>query len=133
MTSNEANQTNLACKRGHMASWTDRISSAERQASGHGSTFLRCLKCDAMRTRKRRLAYVYGISEIEYQKLVDSQQGRCAICWTDFGDKLMVDHDHDTGKVRELLCNSCNVLVGMLESGFTKLAISYLKKHGKEI
>ncbi len=39
------------------------------------------------------------------------QGGRCAICGT-AAEKLVVDHNHKTGKVRELLCHLCNAMIG---------------------
>ena len=50
----------------------------------------------------------YGISRDEYEAMALNQKGLCAICKERVGDALRVDHDHETGKLRELLCNKCN-------------------------
>jgi len=62
------------------------------------------------------LKYRYGITTQEYADLLVKQHGGCAICGDNNakGDKLVVDHDHETGIVRGLLCIKCNVFVGKL-------------------
>lgn len=54
----------------------------------------------------------YGISLEEYNALLESQNGVCAVCEGKTGRKLSVDHDHKTGKVRGLLCVKCNLALG---------------------
>ena len=55
----------------------------------------------------------YGITLKEYSKLLIAQNGTCAICGhPPNGKHLAVDHDHITGKVRGLLCDSCNPMLG---------------------
>lgn len=53
----------------------------------------------------------YGITHEQYKRLEQEQQGRCAICRTG-NEPLVIDHDHETGTVRGLLCQRCNLLVG---------------------
>jgi hypothetical protein len=53
----------------------------------------------------------YGIPREELQRMLDAQQGGCAICGT-VGKRLTVDHDHASGRVRGLLCESCNFGIG---------------------
>ena len=52
----------------------------------------------------------YGITGEQYQALYEAQGGRCFICRraTGANKRLAVDHDHETGVVRGLLCRSCN-------------------------
>ncbi len=72
--------------------------------------------------RRKRLKHEYRISIEEYDILLESQSGVCAICGKEETAKdkhgnpkrLSVDHDHETGKIRGLLCHRCNVGVGML-------------------
>ena len=60
----------------------------------------------------------YGLEAGEYAKLYTEQGGVCAICRRATGKtkRLAVDHDHDTGRVRGLLCGPCNKLVGYLRN-----------------
>ena len=47
----------------------------------------------------------------QYHAMHERQGGQCAICGTS-AEKLVVDHNHKTGKVRELLCHLCNAMIG---------------------
>ncbi|HET8905503.1 MAG TPA: endonuclease VII domain-containing protein [Ktedonobacterales bacterium] len=59
------------------------------------------------------MKYQYGITIEQYYEMHARQGGKCAICDT-FKEKgkLVVDHNHQTGKVRELLCHLCNAMIG---------------------
>lgn len=74
----------------------------------------------------------YGITPAEYAEMLFLQDGTCKICkQPPKGDRrLCVDHDHDTGKVRGLLCNTCNAGLGQFGDSVELLerAIEYLKK-----
>lgn len=78
--------------------------------------------------RRRR----YGVDDVEYQQLLTKQNGLCAICTKTCTRQLALDHDHDTGKVRGLLCNSCNRGLGYFKDNQVLLgnARDYLIKHG---
>lgn len=74
----------------------------------------------------------YGISEQEYLEKLDAQGGVCAICkGTNSKRRLCVDHDHTTGKVRDLLCTQCNAGLGLLQDNsiIVRLALEYLERH----
>jgi hypothetical protein len=82
----------------------------------------------------------YGITYEDYNDLVKLQGNLCAICgepetaraWNDKSKSktLHVDHDHETGQVRGLLCQKCNTGLGGLKDDIKllKLAIEYLEK-----
>lgn len=76
-----------------------------------------------------QLKRYYGISLQEYDDMFTSQNGQCAICKEK--DTLVVDHNHETGKVRELLCKKCNLALGHSKESVTILdkMIEYLKRH----
>ncbi|WP_181036225.1 endonuclease VII domain-containing protein [Arthrobacter sp. N199823] len=59
---------------------------------------------------------IYGLSGQDYDAMLVSQGGLCASCGQEPDNKngFHIDHDHDTGIVRSLLCHSCNVAFGML-------------------
>ena len=84
---------------------------------------------------KRRdydLKKAYGIVYKDYENMLKFQKGLCAICGVD-GDStkkgLYVDHNHDTGKVRALLCSKCNTSLGGVGDSIELLqkAIDYLE------
>jgi hypothetical protein len=85
------------------------------------------------RYRDRGLKKLYGISLKDYEKLYNSQEGVCKICGN-FEDRLSVDHNHRTDKIRSLLCKNCNALLGHVDDSIQilKQAISYLEEY-KEI
>lgn len=91
-----------------------------------------CKKCSDTRTvengRKR-----LGLTAEDYKMLLESQHGRCAICGQVMGSEKKkgphVDHDHDTGMIRGLLCPLCNILLGAAKDDIAVLraAITYLE------
>lgn len=86
----------------------------------------------AMRLRARRVAHMrrtYGISKIEWETLLAAQGEKCAVCSVPFeGVNPCVDHDHETGEVRGLLCGTCNTGLGMFRDDpeLLKRAAEYL-------
>jgi len=57
----------------------------------------------------------YGITANDYKTIFDRQSGNCAICGehqSEIKKRLHVDHDHNTGAIRGLLCYNCNLMVG---------------------
>lgn len=84
-------------------------------------------------SRETHLLTKYGISEETYKVLEESQNFKCKICSKPKEDLrygvLQVDHDHETGRVRGLLCNNCNTGLGHFKDNPTHLlrAIQYLK------
>lgn len=76
-----------------------------------------------------KLKSKYGISKEESDILYRNQKGHCLICNNFFyRNKLVVDHNHKTGKVRGLLCSPCNRGIGLLRDDANVLinAIKYL-------
>ncbi len=68
------------------------------------------------RGREMRLLREYGITEAEYEQRVKHQNGVCAICRKvpEDGTRLVIDHCHESGIVRGLLCDGCNQAIGRL-------------------
>lgn len=96
----------------------------------------RCVRCRAANARSHReyrarnpeklrsmnLRYFYGISSAQYEQMLRRQRGVCAACRqpevarNQFGKvRLAVDHCHETGKIRGLLCMACNRAAGLLK------------------
>lgn len=92
--------------------------------------------------RRRSLKQNFGITLERYEEMHEAQNGLCAICDKPEATKnnfdtgvrrLAVDHDHATGKIRALLCSSCNTLLGQANDSPALLgkAIEYLKSHSE--
>lgn len=79
------------------------------------------------KSRERR----YQITSEHYEKLLHHQDRKCAICKQ--GKRLFVDHNHQTGIVRGLLCNACNLAIGILQENvkFLASAIDYLSSRAR--
>lgn len=87
------------------------------------------------RRATRKILYSrYGLTMDDYESILASQKGVCAICGMPPGRRpLSVDHCHDTGAVRGLLCHSCNTGIGFLKDSvdLLKKAAKYLNKKGR--
>lgn len=86
--------------------------------------------------KKWRLETRYGLTVEKFFKILKKQKARCAMCREKFScsKHTHVDHDHETGKVRGLLCAACNRGMGFLRDSITifKQGIRYLKKHQQQ-
>lgn len=75
---------------------------------------------------------LYGITIVEYDRLYQIQCGKCAICkrhQTEFKQALSVDHCHEKGTVRGLLCLICNMRLATIENKeWVEKAVQYLNK-----
>lgn len=99
----------------------------ERQARNHKRHYSERKE----RIRDNALQRLYGISLRAYEDLVEAQHGLCAICQLPppkrevrnggIAEALCVDHDHETGKIRRLLCPDCNLAIGCIEKNRTLL------------
>ena len=101
----------------------------------HGS----CKECFKKKTKESRarmgsdhakdrdLRWRYGITLEDYNKM-DQNCNICGSSEEGRGFKMNVDHCHDTGKVRGLLCNSCNRGLGLLGEDNLEKAIQYLNQ-----
>ena len=83
--------------------------------------------------KKREAHYkrLYQITLEEYDIMFAAQNGLCAICKKESTRKLSVDHNHNTGRVRGLLCGECNVGLGNFKEDVDVmvLAINYLRSN----
>ena len=91
-----------------------------------------CKDCAHKNWKKKMYKSKYGISYDDYLNIYKRQNGKCAICGMtekDNGKDLALDHCHNTGIVRGLLCWSCNLMLGYAKDNAYILnnAILYLK------
>jgi|688.fasta_scaffold494711_2 hypothetical protein len=76
----------------------------------------------------------YGMTFDDYNKMFEEQNGCCASCGDHqilFTKRLVVDHNHETGKVRALLCSNCNTALGLLKENEERILslLEYNRKH----
>jgi len=79
----------------------------------------------------------YGLTIEQKQAMINAQDGKCAICKSDLKTthNVCVDHNHETGFIRGILCRKCNLGIGHLNDSIEilKSAVKYLKKYNLEI
>ncbi len=90
---------------------------------------------DNPETKIKQRLKTYNITIEDYKNLLKKQKHKCAICGATDGDilgnRLYVDHDHKTNKVRGLLCSKCNFALGQFNDDISlmKKAIRYLEEN----
>lgn len=125
-----------------------------KSSSSKDGLYFRCKLCDKKASQKykkenyqkdrelrrsERRKRVYGLSEHDVKDLFDKQKGLCACCEKPLSDemgrlhahnKMVIDHDHQTGYLRGLLCTMCNKGIGLLGDNLEglKKAVNYLSK-----
>lgn len=86
-------------------------------------------------------AFIYGITTEQYWQMFDEQEGTCFICklperrvFKERPTNLVVDHNHETGENRRLLCHACNAALGFLEEDPIRMArmIGYVEEFNKK-
>jgi hypothetical protein len=94
------------------------------------------LPASKARRRRHRIAHRYGLTVEEVDTLLSSQDGMCACCHAELqpGHRTHIDHDHETGRIRGILCPKCNTGIGKLgdnEAGLLQ-ALEYLRSPDAE-
>ena len=90
-----------------------------------------------IRNRNTKLKRAYGITHDDYLLMLEQQNYKCACCGVDNKDSgakgLVVDHNHTTGEVRQLLCSSCNTALGLLKEDeyIIDNLLEYVRKHSR--
>ncbi|MEU4145381.1 endonuclease VII domain-containing protein [Streptomyces parvulus] len=84
-----------------------------RNATASDGLSTRCKACRAVQGREVHLKRNYGLTEAERDKLIADQGGVCCICLA--APAAHVDHCHKTGRVRGVLCFSCNAALGQFK------------------
>lgn len=110
-----------------------------RCPSGHVKGPGRCQACkrigrsrEVVTPESRRASHLktkWGMTTEDYKRMLDRQDGVCAICHKPpLNNALAIDHDHDTGKIRGLLCSRCNSALGWLETREDSI-VAYREEH----
>jgi hypothetical protein len=105
-----------------------------------------CRKCWTIRAKEynakrdmkhHNMKHRYGMVPEEYNKKLELQLGGCAICKQPCktGRNLAIDHSHKTNILRDLLCQRCNVVLGLVNDDELLLfdMMDYLKRHETEV
>lgn len=97
-------QPRTHCRNGHV------ISPENTATYGGKDRCLPCVRASGVRQRLKK----YQLTAEDYEQILRSQNGKCAICEDALqgGRDEHIDHDHITGKVRGILCSQCNTAVG---------------------
>lgn len=108
----------------------------EKYKPEHGQRFLRWVRRNKERAfviqKRHKLNKRFGITIKDYEDMLIKQEGKCAICGElPVKRRHAVDHDHNTGKVRGLLCWRCNRTIGALNDDpvLIRKAAEYLEQH----
>ena len=107
----------LEKSRRHYAKHTEQKKEYQRQWSASNKEHI----------RRYQLEKAYGITLEDYQRLFEKQAGLCAIC-QELPAKC-VDHDHETGQIRGLLCSKCNLDLGTYEQLKKNRLISKMEEY----
>ena len=145
---NTANPTNIISKKCNKCKQIKASDEFFKDISSRNGLTKCCKSCDSERRKMERKAHPgrhkysaiksrYGLTRAEYDTMLQKQNGVCAICScvdttvVNGGQCLLsVDHDHETGKIRGLLCHKCNTGIGMLATPENCIrAAQYLKAH----
>jgi hypothetical protein len=114
----------------YMRTW--RTKHREKERTRHRIYYLANKEKHTVRTEIARIYRIYGLTQEQFDIMVQEQRGLCAICHRmPTRGRLQIDHDHITGKVRKLLCVSCNRALGFFKDNIERLraAVAYLKEH----
>jgi hypothetical protein len=84
--------------------------------------------------KRNRAVLPHGISQDQYCVMLDSQDYGCALCGTltpgGRSDKYFcIDHDHETGEIRGLLCNACNIALGWYENILERVSQKKIRRY----
>ncbi|MBM0275328.1 endonuclease VII domain-containing protein [Micromonospora tarensis] len=126
-TPGDPNATEKACTSCEVVKPLRDFFNDRRNATGKMSQCKACMGAKIKGSRRLRL---YGLPPEQYEEMERAHKGRCGCCG-EASPKLVVDHCHRSGKVRALLCDRCNRLLGVADDDLAllKKAIRFLRRH----
>jgi hypothetical protein len=82
---------------------------------------------------RAHLKHKYNLTLEQYEALLVSQNHACSVCGRK--ETLSVDHNHQTGDVRSILCRPCNIVLGILKEDPSRLRAlaAYIEKHSTQL
>lgn len=93
-------------------------------------------KRNPRKAQEYQLRRCYGLTLEEYDAKLEEQDGVCGCCGREFNfDRFMrdrqVDHNHETGEFRGIVCARCNYILGRVDKDveILELCVAYLRKH----
>ena len=103
------------------------------ELTGYGYVRNTCSRCRQRKKKPRRLSRIYKMSYQDLLIIKEDQDYKCAICNVheeNVNRGLVIDHNHDTDRVRGWLCHNCNRAIGMLKDDAFVLrrAVAYLER-----
>jgi hypothetical protein len=127
-----ANGTKTHCPHGHV--YDDKNTTIVRSRGVVVSR--KCRACQNAANYRNKITR-YGLTPATYEALLAAQGGKCACCGVAAnrdGRRMFIDHDHATGMVRGILCNSCNLGIGALGDSVdgVRRALAYLERAHNE-
>ena len=136
---NDCKLCNLAAKKARTAldpvANLERVKRWQRENPDRLNAYRRAYRQRPERKRAERESHLqrqYGMSLADYERMFERQAGLCRICGVRprKGTNLHVDHDHETGAVRGLLCFKCNNAIGLFDESHDlfQAAADYLKR-----
>ena len=127
MTEEQRERQREACRR-YATRYPERLRAINRESARKRRAFV------PETIRSHKYFGNYGIRLEDYERLFREQGGVCAICGGPPGNAksphFHVDHDHETGQVRGLLCHSCNTGIGSLKDNpdLLRKAVEYIER-----
>ena len=111
-----------------------RVAFGKSSRSPIGVTW-QCKSCAGDRSLDAHYKHRYGITHADKLELIEQQENKCQCCGNEFDGTFrrrpVVDHCHETGAVRDILCERCNVALGHIDEDvlLAEQLIAYIRKH----
>lgn len=105
------------CKKcGNLMTKDWKLRNSDKVKSARKTWYIDHKQSELSKAKAYSLLWRYGLTPEEYIEILVSQGGVCKICGNPPSGRfsLSVDHDHETGKVRGLLCGNCNFAIGLM-------------------
>lgn len=102
------------CRNSYTRKW--RLENHEKTKELQRKSYYKAKAKEPFLNRRRRLKSKYGLSQEDINNMLSKQNGKCLGCLVDLSISIMaIDHNHNTGLVRGLLCTLCNLSLGQVK------------------